>query len=228
MEKLKRTDGRGRHTLDDIRRMWREWRERMQVKNERIGYDMKKMERLASLGIPPLEYWCRLSTTEFSIVSGTAAFAFPDVFFDYVNEYSDTAKIKAERRRRHQAAVDAAKKRQSDPRFRRAEYDLKQACAAIDGFEYQHPSETETQTQTFTRRRKLRHGMQKIVEAARKRQETARFQRQEHCLEHACKVRGVQYFGPKPIETEARTKARRRMLRRKLAKAEQVGKDSMD
>lgn len=228
MAKLKRTDGPGRHTLDDFRRMWREWRERMQVKNERIGYDMERMERMASFGVPPPEDWCRLSSDEFRNACAVTAFAFPDIFSDYANEYSLEAKEKAEARRRHQAAVDAAKKRQSDPRFRRAEYDLKQECAAIDGFEYQHPSETETQTQTFTRRRKLRHDMQKIAKAARKRQETARFQRQEHSFEHACKVRGVQYVGPKPIETEARTKARRRMLRRKLAKAEQVGKDSMD
>jgi hypothetical protein len=75
-------------------------------------------------------------------------------------------------------------------------YDLKQECAAIEGFKYQHPSETETPSQTLRRRRKLHRDVKKISEASKERQETTRFQRAEHNWEHACKNKNVQYVGP--------------------------------
>ena len=114
---------------------------------------------------------------------------------------------------------------------------MKQECAAANGVEYQQPSETEEPNETKTRRRKMRHKLQNIAKRkkeqkteqaarCRRRQENKRFRRHERYLKQACEIIGareskrVNYVGPADDETPAATKARRRMLRRKLAKTD--------
>ena len=123
-------------------------------------YEEERRAKRARLGLPPPEEWSELPTDEFERVfnAPNASESRADI-----NDYFASVE-KAKKLRKYEAAVNAAKKRQLHPRFRRAEYNLKKECHAIGDVEYEGPSPTETANQSQTRRRKIRcHIKRKVL-----------------------------------------------------------------
>ncbi len=84
-------------------------------------YEEERRAKRARLGLPPPEEWSELSTDEFERVFNAASAS--ESRAD-INDYFASVE-KAKKRRKYEAAVNAAKKRQVHPRFRRAEYNLR-------------------------------------------------------------------------------------------------------
>lgn len=127
----------------------------------------------------------------------------------------------------------AAAIRQADPRFIRAEIELKRKFTQLfDVEEYVGPPPTEsTVAQTQTRRRRLQSKIDgalaqqttpdPLAAAAAKRQANPRFKRAEYDIKEECeRVLGANdYEGPSTMETSDRTSWRRGKMRRKISQA---------
>ena len=195
-------------------------------------YEEERRARRARLGLPPPEEWSKLPQHEFLIVFNTASAA--DSQADIDDYFAFVEKEKA--RRKYEAVVNAAKKRQAHPIFRRAEYSLREECLAINGVKYKGPSPTESANETAMRRAKIRREIKQrkgqfasaekekacikyeaLVNAAKKRQAHLRFRRAENSLREEClAIDGVKYKGPSPTESANDTTVRRRKIRREI------------
>jgi hypothetical protein len=157
----------------------------MCVTSRKAREDDYEEERRAKtrLGLPPPEEWSELPTDEFERVFNAASAS--ESRAD-INDYFASVE-KAKKLRKYEAAVNAAKKRQVHPRFRRAEYNLRKECHSIGGVEYEGPSPTETANETKIRRRKIRRHMRRKVRQMEIKQlpqeqgaKMSRFHGQEH------------------------------------------------